>query len=146
MGSNQENLSFVSFALGEDDYAINVGEVYGIYHGLPVIPNPDGPAFLEGDVQFRDVRVPIVNLRRFAGMSDSRQTGRWILMVNNSGGPVGLVVDRVMEVVKLKPDSLQPAPDGINGPVSDYITAIADHHGRSMFVPDFNRLIHDVIS
>ena len=34
---------FVSFVLGGTDYAVEVEEVYGIYHSLPIIPTPDSP-------------------------------------------------------------------------------------------------------
>ena len=147
VGSHPENLSFVSFVLGDNNFVINVSDVHGIYHGLSIIPNPDGPSFLEGDVQFGEQRIPVVNLRRFAGMSDCDDcsSGQWILMLHDHNGPVGLVVDRVTEVVKLKPESLKPTPDDLNGPVSDYISAVAEYQGRSMLVPDFNRLLHDII-
>ena len=148
VGSDRENLSFVSFVLGENDYAVNVSEVCGIYHGLSVIPNPDGPAFLEGEILYRNHKVPIVNLRRFAGMSDAQfdRSGRWILMVGDQNGPVGLVVDKVTEVIKLQPNAIEQTTEHVNSPVANYVTAVANHRGRSMLVPDFNRLLHDAIS
>jgi len=146
VGANRDKLNFVTFLLGEENFAVSVGDVYGIYHGLPVIPNPDGPPYLEGEVQFKDRRVPVVNLRRFAGMSEPcDHHGRWIILIHDSSGPVGVVVDHVTEVIRLKPGGLEPAPDNLAGPVSDYITAVVRYQGQSMLVPDFNRLIHDII-
>jgi chemotaxis signal transduction protein len=86
-------------------------------------------------------------MRRFSGiLSESGANApQWILMVSHPGGPVGLVVDKVSEVVKIPPQSLEPPEESCECPVSDYIVAQARHHGRSMFLPDFSRLLHDAV-
>lgn len=147
VGRGSRELQFVSFALGSQDFGVDVADIHGIYHGLPIIPNPDTPQFLEGEVQLADRRVPVLNLRRFAGLTDSSEatTPRWILMVNYTSGPVGLVVDRVIEVIKLQPSSLEPPPEAGASPVGDYIVAVANNNGRNLYLPDLSRLLHDAI-
>jgi purine-binding chemotaxis protein CheW len=141
------DLQFVSFSLGSWSYGVHVADVYGIYHGLPLIPTPDLAANLDGEVQLADRRIPVINLRRFSGMEDpsAGSTARWILMVNDTSGPVGLIVDCVTEVVNLTPENVRLSPDGDTGPVRDYVTAVADSHGQSIYVPDLSRLLHDAI-
>lgn len=147
VGSSRCDLQFVSFVLGDADYGVNVSDVYGIYHGLPLIPNPDWPSMLEGEVQLADRRIPVVNLRRFAGMADAQEadSAPWIVMVNDDCGPVGFVVDRVTEVVRLAERSLETPHDVSTCPVSDYLIAVARHRGRPMLLPDWNRLLHDAV-
>ncbi|MBU0508931.1 chemotaxis protein CheW [bacterium] len=146
-GSPWRDSSFVAFVVADGDYAVNVGEVHGIYRGLPVVPDPDGPQFMEGSVQFSGRRIPVLNLRRFASLAENNSdpSARWILMVSDGASPVGLVVDRVTEVVRIEPENLRPASDTVQCPVGDYVAAIASHRGKSIFVPDFNRLVHDAI-
>ncbi len=145
VGSSRSDLQFVSFVIGDADYGVNVSDVYGIYHGLPLIPNSDWPSILEGEVQLADRRIPVVNLRRFAGLADTVETdsASWIVMVNDQRGPVGFVVDRVTEVVRLAERSLETPHDVGPCPVSDYLIAVARHRGRPMLLPDWNRLLHD---
>jgi len=147
VASGSRELQFVSFALGEQSYGVDVADVHGIYHGLPIIPNPDTPLFMEGDVQLAGRRIPVVNLRRFAGMADLHGSAgpRWIVMVNNPAGPVGLLVDRVIEVLKLRASTLKPLADTALSPVGDYIVAVANHDGGTMYLPDFTRLLHDAV-
>jgi purine-binding chemotaxis protein CheW len=146
VGSAQSDLRFVAFALGEHDYGINVGEIFGIYRGLPVTPVPNTSLFVEGEIQLANRRVPVVNLRRFAGMTEvtTDPESRWILIVNNSGGPVGLIVDRVMEVVRLTESNLN-LPDDVPPQVSDYISAMASYRGHRLFLPDLGRLLYDAV-
>jgi purine-binding chemotaxis protein CheW len=129
------------------DYVVSVSDVHGIYHGLPLIPTPDLPPAMDGEVQLGDRRIPVLNLRRFAGMSDEGcgSVAPWIVMVNDDRGPIGLAVDRVTEVVQLSEQGLQRAEDLSSEPVGEYIVAVARHHGRSMYLPDWNRLLHDAI-
>jgi purine-binding chemotaxis protein CheW len=147
VGQGSRELQFVSFALGEQNYGVEVADVQGIYHGLSIIPNPDSPPFLEGEVQLAGRRVPVVNLRRFAGMADLHDRARpnWIVMVNNPVGPVGLLVDRVIEVLELRTSTLNPPDDAAMSPVGDYIVAVANHDGGTMYLPDFTRLLHDAV-
>jgi purine-binding chemotaxis protein CheW len=147
VGRGSRELQFVSFALGDQDFGVDIADIHGIYHGLPIIPNPDTPQFLEGEVLLADQRVPIVNLRRFAGMSDlpEQASSRWILIVNDTSGPVGLVVDRVIEVLKLQPSSLEPPSEATISLVGDYIVAVANHNGRNLYLPDLSRLLHDAV-
>jgi purine-binding chemotaxis protein CheW len=147
VGQGSRELQFVSFGLGEQSYGVEVADVHGIYHGLPIIPNPDSPPFLEGEVQLSGKRVPVISLRRFAGLADlhDRPRTNWIVMLNNTTGPVGLMVDRVIEVVRLHASSLNPPDDTAISPVSDYIVAVARHDGGTMFLPDFTRLLHDAV-
>ena len=138
---------FVSFALGETTYGVEVEEVYGIYHGLPIIPTPDSPQPLAGEVQLADRRVPVVSLRQFAGMDDHqvRLSPRWILVVDHARGPVGFVVDHVNEVVKLTPANLTLWVKGAPGPVGNYVMAVADQGDQRMYLPEFSRLIKDAV-
>jgi purine-binding chemotaxis protein CheW len=147
VGAGSPDLQLVSFALGDKDFGVDVTDVFGIYHGLAVIPTPDAPAFMDGEVQLADRRIPVVNLRRFAGMSESHpESGRrWILMVSNPQGPVGLVVDKVSEVIRLTPQTLTPMDDDEVNPVANYVVAVANHHGRNLYLPDFSRLIYDAV-
>lgn len=148
VGRAGRDLQFVSFTLGEQVYAVDVVDVYGIYHGLPLIPNPDSPVYLDGEVQIANRRIPVVNLRRFAGMTDStaEKTPRWILMINQPGGPVGLIVDRVSEVVRLTPACLIEPEATDQSPVGGYVNAMANHQGRCMWLPDMNRLLRDAVN
>jgi purine-binding chemotaxis protein CheW len=144
-GTPSREMQFVSFALAQWEYAVNVEDVYGIYHGLPLIPNPDMPSNLDGEVQLSDRRIPVLNLRRFSGLPDpaGASQARWILMVNDGNGPIGLIVDKVNEVVKLTAQNVKLNPEGDAGPVKAYITAMADVSGHALFMPDLGRLLHD---
>jgi purine-binding chemotaxis protein CheW len=149
VGSGRRELQFVAFSVGDYDYGINVSDVYGIYHYLPMIPLADAPDYMDGEVQVSNQRVPVVNLQRFAGMprSGSGNSASWIVMVQNSQGPVGLAVDHVNEVVRLTPQNFYGVPPRLDQhPAAAYIEAVVQHRGRNLLLPNIQRLIHDAIN
>ena len=106
----RSDLKVVSFKLGDCDYGVDVSEVMGIYRGLPVIPTPDMPAHVDGEICLQDQRIPVISMRRFVGMDEPATIpiSRWIMVLRHNHGPVGLAVDCVTEVVRLRADSLRP--------------------------------------
>jgi purine-binding chemotaxis protein CheW len=148
VGSPKQDMHFVSFMLGGMHYGVEVSDVYGIYHGLPIIPTPDSSPSVAGELQLVDRRIPVVSLRRFAGMRErggAEHGPEWIVIVENSRGPIGLVVDGVSEVVKLTPSNVILSKSPAPGPVGNYVTAVASHEDHPMYLPDFTRLLHDAV-
>jgi purine-binding chemotaxis protein CheW len=146
VGVPAQNLRLVSFSIGASDYGVDVTDIHGIYHGLPLIPTPDGSAlFVDGEVQLADQRIPVVNLRRFSGLDApaAHAAPRWVVMVDDVQGPVGFAVDKVTEVIRLTAADLAPASPPEANPLADYIVAVAAYHGRPLLLPDLGRLVHD---
>ncbi len=146
IGSGSRECRLVSFTLADRHYGIDVDDVFGIYHGNPLIPTPELSEFVDGEVHVSGQRVPVLNLRRFLGLDESTKSHNpWILTVNQPGGPVGLAVDRVNEVVRLEANDLQKVDDSLHVPMSEYITERAHQNGRWLFIPDMNRLLRDAL-
>jgi chemotaxis signal transduction protein len=139
-------MRLVSFSVGATDYGVDVADIHGIYHGLPLIPTPDGNTpFVDGEVQLADQRIPVVNLRRFSGLDAPAAPAApgWIVMVEDVHGPIGFAVDKVTEVIRLTAADLAPASPPEHAPLADYIVAVAAYRGRPLLLPDLGRLVHD---
>ena len=144
VGMGRGDLQLVTFYMDGHQFAVDVDDVFGIYHGLPLIPTPDLAACMDGEIQVSDQRIPVVNLRRFAGLPEAQAEGtNWVVAMTQPGGPVGLAVDRVAEVVRLEPRALAAAHGQVDAPVGEYIQATAGYHGRTLLLPDVSRLIQD---
>lgn len=144
-GNNPEP-EIVAFQLGGWSYGIDVVDVEGIYHGLPLIPCFKKAPFRDGDVMIRQQRIPVVNLRRFLGAPDYIENPPgWIVVVKHRGHPVGLVVDCVNEVLKVSVRNLRTAVNPGAGPVGNYVTAKAETPEYSVQLPDFSRLLTEVL-
>ena len=73
---------------------------------------PKEPAFIDGVRNLRGTVLPIMDLRRrFDLPSDAAGAGRRILVVAAGGAHAGFVVDAVSEVLKVRAEDIQPAPE-----------------------------------
>lgn len=146
-GYGQSELQFVAFKLGNQDYAIHVSDVQGIYNGLAMIPNGDLPDFMDGEITLAEERVPVLSLRRFSGMAEAyADTKRGsILLLEYDGMPVGLKVDRVLEVLRLPAQSIETLKRLPDSPVKKYVTAVLHSKSGELLLLDFSHLISDAI-
>jgi purine-binding chemotaxis protein CheW len=105
--------SFVSFALGEQEYALPLDRVREIIP-LPghVAEIPRSETAVLGVVTLRDCLLPVVSLRALLCLpSDGQRSERGKVVVVSLGhGAVGLVVDATREILRVDPGLIDPAP------------------------------------
>lgn len=133
---------FLVFSLGEEEYAIDILKVQEIrgYENVTRIAN--APEFIKGVTNLRGVIVPIVDLRikfRLSKAIYDEQTV--VIVVNIAGRVVGIVVDRVSDVMTLNDEQIKPAPEfGVNLPL-DYISGLGSLEKRMLVLVDIEKLL-----
>ncbi len=146
--STASEAQFVTFSLGEEIFAVPVDVVREILDHEDPFKIPHGPDYLLG---LRDVRgqgVPVIDLRLRLGMSRTEKTPHTRILVLDVpvGGRVlalGLVADRVYEVVPFQNGQIENAPDiGIRWR-SDYIAGVVRRNGGFVVIIDLARLFSD---
>ena len=148
MTAPSAELQFVTFSLGEELFAVPVGVVREILDHEDAFKIPHGPDYLLG---LRDVRgqgVPGIALRLRLGMSATVKTPHTrILVLDVPIGDkllaLGLVADRVYEVVPFRQEQIEAAPDiGIRWR-SDYIAGVVRRDQSFVVIVDLARLFSD---
>jgi purine-binding chemotaxis protein CheW len=148
MTTPSAELQFVTFSLGDELFAVPVGVVREILDHEDAFKIPHGPDYLLG---LRDVRgqgVPVIDLRLRLGMSGTVKTPHTrILVLDVPIGDkllaLGLVADRVYEVVPFRQEQIEAAPDiGIRWR-SDYIAGVVRRDQSFVVIVDLARLFSD---
>ncbi|WLS06459.1 chemotaxis protein CheW [Shinella oryzae] len=136
---------YVTFSLDNEVFAVPVSVVREILDHEDAFRIPHGPDYLLG---LRDVRgqgVPVIDLRLRLGMTKTQKTHNTralVLDVPIDGKilTLGLVADRVYEVVPFRNDEIEGAPDiGVCWP-SDYISGVVRRNGAFVVIVDLARL------
>ncbi|MGG7518268.1 chemotaxis protein CheW [Allorhizobium undicola] len=136
---------FVTFSLGAEVFAVPVEAVREILDHEDGFQLPHGPDHLLG---LRDVRgqgVPIIDLRLKLGMSRTQKTPHTRILVMDIALPdrlltVGLVADRVFEVVPFPSEAIDHAPDIGAAWQSDYISGVVRRDTGFVVIIDLVRL------
>lgn len=124
----RDEMRVVGFRLGNTNFAANVEDIEAICWASPIIPTPDLPTFMEGELYVGNLRVPVMNLRRRLGMARRPldEEAR-ILILRTKKGPMGLLVDAMDEVFRLPSEAVgapsEEHPNYIQGvvPASDLL-------------------------
>jgi purine-binding chemotaxis protein CheW len=147
----QPGTNLVTLGLGAEIFAVPVACVIEILAMRDLCRVPDGPDFLAGLADVREQAVPVIDLRRklgLPGVEATHQTRIIVLEVTVEGRKlaVGLIADRVIEVITLAADKIGPPPNVGGSWRSDYIAGIGRHGAGFVIVFAMERLFsHDEV-
>ena len=103
--------NFLIFRLGDEEFAIDIGQVQEIRIYEEPTPMPSYPEFVTGVLDLRGVVVPIVDLRKRFGLDDAITNTTVIVVLNlelnEQKRTFGLVVDAVVDVYELDLSTIQ---------------------------------------
>jgi len=132
---------FVTLGIEREVFGVPVEAVLEILDMQPLFRVPEAPPYMLGLIDLRGRSVPVLDLRTKLGLpaiAPTETTRILVLEVEVSGRALvlGLVADRVFEVMALAAGEIEPAPDiGVRWR-SDYIRGVA--HTAAGFVVLFN--------
>jgi purine-binding chemotaxis protein CheW len=121
----------VVFALGGIELALNVIEVREINRLSPIRRLPHVAAYIEGVINLRGQLVPIVDLRARLGLRPKSppKTAR-IIVAEIGDRCVGMLVDRVCEVMHISADQIDDSEAVLAGLAAEYVGGLAKVDGR----------------
>ncbi|MEZ5661336.1 MAG: chemotaxis protein CheW [Burkholderiaceae bacterium] len=133
---------FLTFKLGEEEYAIDILKVQEIRGFERPTRIANSQHYVLGVVNLRGVIVPIIDLRLKCGFHDSQYTETTVVIILNVGERVaGVVVDSVSDVLELKREQISEAPDMSTGIDSSYIVGLGTVDTRMLILIDIERMI-----
>lgn len=133
---------FLTFALGEQQYGVDILKVQEIrgYEGVTAIPNT--PVHIKGVINLRGTIVPVLDLRLKFRLGEARYDGFTVMIILNLGErTVGVVVDSVSDVVQLKAEQIRPAPPLGAGVDARYLVGVGVIDKRMVLLIDIERLL-----
>jgi len=131
---------YLSFRVGEQEYAIDILMVQEIRGQTPITVLPQTPSHVRGAMNLRGTIVPVYDVRERFGLGTSEYT-RFSVIIVVAVGPrqVGLLVDAVSDVIDLGADQLEPPPD--LGVSEGYVQALGRVAERILIVLALDRVI-----
>ena len=136
---------FLSFGVAEELYALPLVQVREILRLPPITRLPGAPAFLRGVVNLRGAILPLVDLREELGLG-TQPYGKFtvVIVIKTAGLKVGLIVDKVVDVVSVAPDAIAPPPPQLSPQVrAEFVRGLARTAEALLVVLDIDRLLTD---
>ncbi|WP_029910272.1 chemotaxis protein CheW [Pelobacter seleniigenes] len=134
---------YLTFELAGENYGLEIRHVIEIIGVQPVIWIPDMPEHVIGVLNLRGKVFPIIDVRlRFQMEPRAFDDRTCIIVVNIDGNSVGLVVDKVNEVVDIPASDIEPPPTNGNRK-NLYIQGMGRMAQNVTILLNIERLIND---
>jgi purine-binding chemotaxis protein CheW len=136
-------LQFVTFQLGDEEFAVNVAQVQEIVRLTTITAVPRAPHYVEGVLNLRGRIVPVIDLAKRFGLPPHERTKTTRVVITEvEGRTVGMLVDAVTEVIRLAAGAIEPTPEALkDGLNADYITGIGKVDERLLIMLDLPRVL-----
>ncbi len=104
-------IQFISFAIGDDHYAVDIMAVREIKDWTAIRHLPHQPDYVRGICSLRGAFIPIVDLRCRFGEGLTEPTPFHVFIIVKIGQQqVGLLADRVSDIISVDPANIKEVP------------------------------------
>ena len=103
---------YLTFALGGEEYGVEILKVQEIRGYSAVTPIPNTPGYVKGVMNLRGTIIPVLDLRSKLSMQETEYSQFTVIIVVTVGTKVmGLIVDAVSDVLNIPRADIQATPD-----------------------------------
>lgn len=133
---------FLTFALGGEEYGLEILKVREIMGIMKINSMPQMPDYVKGVINLRDKVIPVLDLRLKFGMpAKEYDSETCIIVILIKEQMIGIIVDRVSEVVDVSKDMMEEAPDFGENIKTDFILAMAKVGERVIMLLDISDIL-----
>ena len=137
-----DGLEFATFYVGDLLIGTNILQVEEINRHLDLTPVPHAPVHVQGVINLRGEVVTVMDLRTILGLprgevtKDSRN-----VVVTSKGEQIGLLVDRIADVVRAATDHIDRPPANVNGVDGRFFRGVYKLDAELMVVLDIDAVL-----
>ena len=137
--------SFLTFRLGDELFAANVGKVIEILEVPKVTKVPRSPEFMRGVVNLRGSVLSVIDSRTKFGLpavADTINTCIIVMVVNVEGQDItlGVIVDAVQEVMEIDNTQMQEMPTIGSKYKTEFIEGMVRHDDQFIMILNIDAL------
>jgi purine-binding chemotaxis protein CheW len=137
---------YLAIGLDNESYGIAVLRVREIIRMQKITPVPQVPDFVKGVINLRGRVIPVIDLRVKFGVRAEFAERTCIVVVqvrlsSEQTVQMGLIVDRVEEVMTLTAEEIEPTPDFGTKIGTNYLLGLAKVKGQVKTLLDIDKVV-----
>jgi purine-binding chemotaxis protein CheW len=140
---NMDEEQMVVFKLAGEQYGVRITQVQEINRLSKITKVPRAPRFVEGVINLRGDVIPVIDLRRrFEIESKDYNEFTRVIVSDINNKKIGIIVDEVLEVLRISGQLLEEAPDILQGnQVQKFMDGIANMGTRMIMMLDLGNIL-----
>jgi purine-binding chemotaxis protein CheW len=133
---------YVVFRLENEEYGIDILRVKEIKEMMSITRVPKAAHFVRGVINLRGEVIPVIDLRKKFNLPEGTENeSTRIIIVSVDDITVGLIVDSSSEVLEIRSDSIEAAPDGMGSVDQGNIYGIGKVGERLIILLDIVKIV-----
>ena len=141
-GSTANLTEFISFAIDDDQYGVDIMAVREIKDWSNVTHLPRQPEYVRGVLNLRGIMVPIIDLRcRFGQGATEATPMHVVIIVQIDDRQVVLLADRVLDIISFDASQIQPVPRIVQGSRTDFLSGLVTVESAMIALIDLPHLL-----
>lgn len=137
--------SYLTFTLGDESFAVNVGSVIKILEITDTTKIPGTPDYMKGVINLRGSVLPVFDARKKLGFVESEYTKNTCIIVievdiEDQKELLGAIVDSVLKVIQVPENKILPPPAIGKKYKTDYITGVIKNKEDFIILIDINKV------
>jgi len=134
----------VIFALGEEEYGLDIMIVNAIEKYTDIVRVPNGPECIKGIINLRGDVIPVYSLRKKFGLKEKEIDENTKLVITRSKNMLmAYEVDAVKEIIEIPEENISETPIIVKSKTTSYIKNIANINGRMIILLDHNGILSE---
>jgi purine-binding chemotaxis protein CheW len=136
---------FISFAIGDDQYGVDIMAVREIKGWSEITHLPRQPEYMRGVLNLRGAMVPIIDLRCRFGQGITETTPLHVVIVVQIGPRmVGLLADRVLDIISFEAAQVQAVPRVTEASRMDFLSGLVTIDSAMIALIDISNLLSEI--
>src|SRR5271157_5895569 len=133
---------YLTFFLSNEEYGVEILKVQEIIGRMPITPVPLTSRYFRGVINLRGKIHPIMDLKIKFGMEQSQITDETcIIVVKTSTLMMGILVDKVSEVVNVASGDIEDTPSFGADVNPEYLLGVGKTGGQVRLLLDIEKVI-----
>ena len=135
---------YLTFGLADEEYGLEILKVREIIGVMDVTAVPRTPEFVKGVINLRGKVIPVVDLRLKFGIEEAERTDETcIIVVDVDGLEIGIVVDKVSEVLDIAGENIEDPPSFGTNVDTDFILGMGKADERVTILLDISKVLRN---
>ncbi|WP_224961299.1 chemotaxis protein CheW [Geomonas subterranea] len=136
------SVELLCFRVASEEYAISIMDIKEIIKPREVTEVPRVPSFVRGILSLRGNIIPVFDMKTRLGLADGGGSDRErIVVVKRQGGYAGVLVDEVVQVVRIAEGGIEPPPVVLEGIDREFVLGIGRVSDRMLILLDMEKVL-----
>lgn len=130
------------FQVADIACGLDTADVQEINKHIQITKAYGAPDYVRGIINLRGEIVTVIDLRQIFGIEiEEINENMRIVIVENQGENIGLLVDSIDDIITADPSMIEPPPSNISGVTGEYFTGILKTENALISILDIHNLL-----